>query len=238
MLSLPQSYTGPHIWANWKVNLVVYQKQKHLLLSEVTWGFILIPLCLWKADEVEKWDKTEKIQRTFHLPHPYFNKSQGEWENGQLHVIVSQRMSAGSRDLTKIFSCKMAWSGHQKFCVISLMTWQWQWQFVGHLMVMCNRLTASLLEEESDTFFQIKVKKEYFKICWDGYIRLLKPCYKINVLNHITYSLLQVVENNLNPRWKAFQIPVQQICNGDYDRTIQVSIFWSDNADFVNHSTW
>ena len=42
--------------------------------------------------------KTEKIERTFHLPHPYFNKSQGEWENGQLHVIVSQRMSAGSRD--------------------------------------------------------------------------------------------------------------------------------------------
>ena len=66
-------------------------------------------------------------------------------------------------------------------------------------------------------------------------ISLLKPCYKINVLNHITYSLLQVVENNLNPRWKAFQIPVQQICNGDYDRTIQVSIFWSDNADFVNY---
>ena len=52
--------------------------------------------------------KTEKMERTFHLPHPYFNKSQGEWENGQLHVIVSQRMSAGSRDLTKIFSCKMA----------------------------------------------------------------------------------------------------------------------------------
>ena len=52
--------------------------------------------------------KTEKIERTFHLPHPYFNKSQGEWENGQLHVIISQRMSVGSRDLTKIFSGKMA----------------------------------------------------------------------------------------------------------------------------------
>ena len=42
--------------------------------------------------------KTGKIERTFHLPHPYFNKSQGEWENGQPHVIISQRMSAGSRD--------------------------------------------------------------------------------------------------------------------------------------------
>ena len=51
--------------------------------------------------------KTEKIERTFHLPHPCFNKSQGEWENGQPHMIISQRMSAGSRDLTKIFSCKI-----------------------------------------------------------------------------------------------------------------------------------
>ena len=205
-----------------------------MLLSEVTWGFILIPLCLRKADEVEKWDKTEKIERTFHLPHPYFNKSQRSGRTGNCMWLLVKECQQG----LETFSCKMAWIGHQKFCFTSLMTWQWQWLCVGHLMVMCNRLTASLLEEESDTFFQIKVKKEYFKICWDGYIRLLKPCYKINVLNHITYSLLQVVENNLNPRWKAFQIPVQQICNGDYDRTIQVSIFWSDNADFVNHSTW
>ena len=71
-------------------------------------------------------------------PSSLFQQKSREWENGQLHVIVSQRMSAGSRDLTKIFSCKMAWSGHQKFCFISLMTWQWQWQFAGHLMVMCN----------------------------------------------------------------------------------------------------
>ena len=46
------------------------------------------------------------------------------------------------------------------------------------------------------------------------------------LITSLQFSLnLQVVENNLNPRWKAFQIPVQQICNGDYDRTIQVSIF-------------
>ena len=172
VLSLPQSYTGPHIWANWKVNLVVYQKEKHImLLSEVTWGFILIPLCLQKADEVEKWDKTEKIERTFHLPHPYFNKSQGSGRTGNCMWLLVKECQQG----LETFSCKMAWIGHQKFCFTSLMTWQWQWLCVGHLMVMCNRLTASLLEEESDTFFQIKVKKEYFKLCWDGYIRLLKP---------------------------------------------------------------
>lgn len=52
--------------------------------------------------------KTEKKERTFHLPYPYFDKSQEEGENGQPHVIISQRMSAGSRDLAKIFSCKTA----------------------------------------------------------------------------------------------------------------------------------
>lgn len=84
-----------------------------------------------------------------------------------------------------------------------------------------------MLEEESDTFFLNLSKERIFQNYFVEMVNIssLKPCYKINVLNHITYSLLQVVENNLNPRWKAFQIPVQQICNGDYDRTIQVSIF-------------
>ena len=36
-------------------------------------------------------------------------------------------------------------------------------------------------------------------------------------------TFIQVIQNNLNPKWKPFQIPVQQLCNGDYDRTIQVS---------------
>ena len=36
-------------------------------------------------------------------------------------------------------------------------------------------------------------------------------------------TFIQVIQNNLNPKWKPFQIPVQQLCNGDYDRTIRVS---------------
>lgn len=34
--------------------------------------------------------------------------------------------------------------------------------------------------------------------------------------------VLQVIQNNLNPRWKSFEIPVNMICNGDYDRVIKV----------------
>ncbi|XP_073233601.1 copine-3-like [Porites lutea] len=50
----------------------------------------------------------------------------------------------------------------------------------------------------------------------------------------------EVVKNNLNPRWKAFQIPVQQICNGDYDRTIRISCFdWDSDGshDFIGSFT-
>lgn len=110
MLSLPQSFTGPHISANWKVNLVVYQKQKHMLLSEVTWGFILIPLCLWKADEVEKWDKNRENRENiiFISLIPISTRVKGE--NGQPHVIISQRMSAGSRDKNFQLQDGMKWS--------------------------------------------------------------------------------------------------------------------------------
>lgn len=50
----------------------------------------------------------------------------------------------------------------------------------------------------------------------------------------------EVIQNSLNPRWKPFQIPVQQICNGDYDRAIQISCFdWDSNGshDFIGSFT-
>lgn len=46
----------------------------------------------------------------------------------------------------------------------------------------------------------------------------------------------EVIQNNLNPRWKPFQIPVQQLCNGDYDRTIRIACFdWDSDGthDFI-----
>ena len=42
-------------------------------------------------------------------------------------------------------------------------------------------------------------------------------------LIHVFLLALQVVPNNLNPRWKTTHIPVQQLCNGDYDRVIKVN---------------
>lgn len=50
----------------------------------------------------------------------------------------------------------------------------------------------------------------------------------------------EVIQNNLNPRWKSFEIPVNMICNGDYDRVIKVSCFdWDSDGshDFIGSFT-
>ena len=52
-------------------------------------------------------------------------------------------------------------------------------------------------------------------------------CFLLTNVILIKFNFIQVIQNNLNPKWKPFQIPVQQLCNGDYDRTIRVSFtFW------------
>jgi len=35
----------------------------------------------------------------------------------------------------------------------------------------------------------------------------------------------EIIRGNLNPTWDAVGIPVQKICNGDYDRPIQVAVY-------------
>lgn len=50
----------------------------------------------------------------------------------------------------------------------------------------------------------------------------------------------EVIQNNLNPKWKPFQIPVQQLCNGDYDRTIRILCYdWDSDGshDFIGGFT-
>nr|KAG5706037.1 hypothetical protein BaRGS_028146 [Batillaria attramentaria] len=50
----------------------------------------------------------------------------------------------------------------------------------------------------------------------------------------------EVVRNNLNPTWKPFTISVQALCNGDYDRSVQVECFdWDSDGshDFIGAFT-
>ena len=51
---------------------------------------------------------------------------------------------------------------------------------------------------------------------------MFKSCLDVQIEELIVLHQ-QVVSNSLNPRWKTVQIPVQQLCNGDYDRVVKVS---------------
>ena len=49
----------------------------------------------------------------------------------------------------------------------------------------------------------------------------------------------EVVKNNLNPVWNAFCIPVRNLCNSDYDRTLKLECYdWarSGNHDLIGQA--
>jgi hypothetical protein len=54
-----------------------------------------------------------------------------------------------------------------------------------------------------------------------------------------TYSVVyrsEVIKNTLNPTWKPFQLPVVELCNGDYDRKLKIDVYdWDSNGshDFI-----
>ena len=52
-----------------------------------------------------------------------------------------------------------------------------------------------------------------------------------------TYTVVHKTEhinNNVNPLWKKFLVPVRTMCNGDYDRNIKVECY--DHNQNGNHS--
>lgn len=40
----------------------------------------------------------------------------------------------------------------------------------------------------------------------------------------------ETIDNNLNPNWRPFDLPVQQLCNGDYKRPLHLQVFDEDNS--------
>jgi copine 5/8/9 len=40
----------------------------------------------------------------------------------------------------------------------------------------------------------------------------------------------EVIDNNLNPNWKPFDVPVQKICNGDYRRPLRLQVMDEDSG--------
>ncbi|CAI5705284.1 unnamed protein product [Peronospora effusa] len=40
----------------------------------------------------------------------------------------------------------------------------------------------------------------------------------------------ETIDNNLNPNWKRFELPLQQLCNGDYKRPLSLQVFDEDRG--------
>ncbi|XP_065827522.1 copine-3-like [Oscarella lobularis] len=69
-------------------------------------------------------------------------------------------------------------------------------------------------------------KKDFFGKS-DPYLEISRGLEDNNfVLVHRT----EVIRNTLNPRWKKFQISAQKLCNGDFDRPLQLTCWdWDKN---------
>jgi hypothetical protein len=41
----------------------------------------------------------------------------------------------------------------------------------------------------------------------------------------------EVIKNNINPQWRPFNIRLQQLCSGDYERNLKIDCFdWDENS--------
>lgn len=71
-------------------------------------------------------------------------------------------------------------------------------------------------------------KKDFFGKS-DPYLEF-KRCNEDN--SYTTVFRTEVIKNTLDPYWKAFTIPVRELCNGDYDRNLHVICNdWNSNGE-------
>ncbi|KAJ8523561.1 hypothetical protein ON010_g17558 [Phytophthora cinnamomi] len=69
----------------------------------------------------------------------------------------------------------------------------------------------------------------------DGFFSKSDPFLVISRLREDGASWTQVhrtetIDNNLNPNWKRFELPLQQLCNGDHRRPLRLEVFDEDRG--------
>ncbi|EEY59705.1 copine, putative [Phytophthora infestans T30-4] len=77
----------------------------------------------------------------------------------------------------------------------------------------------------------------------DGMFSKSDPFLVISRLREDGQSWTQVhrtetIDNNLNPNWKVFELPMQQLCNGDFRRPLSLQVFDEDRggkSDLIGH---
>lgn len=79
----------------------------------------------------------------------------------------------------------------------------------------------------------------------DGFFSKSDPFLVINRLREDGTTWTQVfrsetIDNNLNPTWRPFELPMQQLCNGDRKRTLLLQVWDEDSngkADLIGNVT-
>lgn len=100
----------------------------------------------------------------------------------------------------------------------------------GNMIVTCEEL-SSCKDELELQFIGKKLDKKDFFGSSDPFLNFLRSNESGN------YSLVHKTEhinNNVNPTWKKFNIPLRTLCNGDIDRNIKVECYDHNNSG--NHS--
>ncbi|XP_052230447.1 copine-3-like isoform X2 [Dreissena polymorpha] len=78
------------------------------------------------------------------------------------------------------------------------------------------------------TFFARKLENKDFMGKSDPYLEILKQSSDGGWL---VVHRTEVVKNNLNPRWRPFQLPLQSLCGGDKTRTVKFDVYdWDSDG--------
>ena len=95
-----------------------------------------------------------------------------------------------------------------------------------------NILVEELSENKEIASFMFSArkldKKDFFGLS-DPYLEISRSTESNQyVIVHRT----EVIKNNLNPKWKQFQLEVKSLCNGDYDRDLKFEVFdWNSSGN-------
>ncbi|KAL8602874.1 hypothetical protein ACOMHN_050146 [Nucella lapillus] len=102
----------------------------------------------------------------------------------------------------------------------------------GHIIVRCEEVSTTKDEVTLQLAAHKLDKKDFFGKS-DPFLLL----HRVNEDRSCTVvHKTEVVRSNLNPVWRPFTISVQALCNGDYDRSIQIECYdWDSDGshDFI-----
>jgi len=88
-------------------------------------------------------------------------------------------------------------------------------------------------EEVCNTNAELTLQFEAEKLDKKDMFGKSDPYFEISRVNESgDFSVVfrsEVISNTLNPNWKQFKIETRSLCNGDYDRTLQIDVLDKDN---------